>query len=468
MELKSLPSRNTRHGSSRNGGAAPVSEEEEGGGEEEQQRIMPDDGIVVYRVYKERWFGLAGLMLMNIVISWGWLTYAPVSDSTQIWFGLDSQSPVNWLSTVIFFTYGLCGLAVAVLYTLNRHGVKPALMASSFLVLVGNWIRYSCTQRKIFGGVMFGQILIGFAQPFVLSAATHYSDLWFTSRGRISATALTSFANPFGAALGQLINPMLATSPEKIPDMTFWVAIIATVASLPWWFVKSRPPTPPCASAVGEKLGFQESLGVVFRNRGFLLVFVMFSVYLGFFNAMSSLLNQIMLPYGYTADEAGITGAILIVAGLVTSAIVSPINDRTHSFLTAIRIFVPIIALSYVALIFAPRTHTLAAPFAISALLGAASFSLLPLVLEWAVEQTHPAPPELTNVTLWVGGQILGAVFLIIMDALKDKEDNDKMWKSLVFEAVVACVVSPLTLMLGHSANKRIEIDKVAAQRIAG
>ena len=37
---------------------------------------MPNDDdeeeeIVVYRVYKERWFGLAGLMLMNIVISWG-------------------------------------------------------------------------------------------------------------------------------------------------------------------------------------------------------------------------------------------------------------------------------------------------------------------------------------------------------------------------------------------------------------
>ena len=174
-----------------------------------------------------------------------------------------------------------------------------------------------------------------------------------------------------------------------------------------------------------------------------------------------------MLPYGYTADEAGITGAILIVAGLLTAAIVSPINDRTHSYLLAIRTLVPVIALCYVALIFAPGTHTLAAPFAISALLGATSFSLLPLVLEWAVEQTHPAPPELTNVTLWVGGQLLGAIFLITMNALKDKSDNDKMWKSLIFEAVVACAVAPLALLLGHSTNRRIEIDKAAAQRIS-
>ena len=109
---------------------------------------------------------------------------------------------------------------------------------------------------------------------------------------------------------------------------------------------------------------------------------------------------------------------------------------------------------------------TLAAPYTICALLGATSFSRLPLVLEWAVEQTHPAPPELTNVTRWVGGQILGAVFLITMDALKDKSDNNKMWKSLVFEAVVVCA-APLTLMPGYGTNTRIEIDKVAAQRIS-
>jgi len=73
MDLTSLPPRNARHDSSGNGGAAPMSEEQGGGGgvgEAEQQRITPDE-IVVYRVYKERWFGLAGLMLMNIVISWG-------------------------------------------------------------------------------------------------------------------------------------------------------------------------------------------------------------------------------------------------------------------------------------------------------------------------------------------------------------------------------------------------------------
>ena len=53
------------------------------------------------------------------------------------------------------------------------------------------------------------------------------------------------------------------------------MTIITTISSLSWWFVKSHPPR-PCASAV-EKLGLKESLGVVFRNRGLLLVFVIVS-----------------------------------------------------------------------------------------------------------------------------------------------------------------------------------------------
>ena len=40
------------------------------GGEDEQKRIVTDE-IVAYRVYEERWLGLAGLMLMKIVTSWG-------------------------------------------------------------------------------------------------------------------------------------------------------------------------------------------------------------------------------------------------------------------------------------------------------------------------------------------------------------------------------------------------------------
>lgn len=75
---------------------------------------------------------------------------------------------------------------------------------------------------------MFGQILTGFAQPFVLAAPTRYSDLWFTNRGRVAATAIMSLANPFGGALAQLIDPFWASDnrPQDIPNMVLYISII--------------------------------------------------------------------------------------------------------------------------------------------------------------------------------------------------------------------------------------------------
>lgn len=59
----------------------------------------------VYRVYKRRFLGLGVLILLNIIVSWCWLTYAPVSRYTMEHFGLASESPVNWLSTVVLCAY---------------------------------------------------------------------------------------------------------------------------------------------------------------------------------------------------------------------------------------------------------------------------------------------------------------------------------------------------------------------------
>lgn len=52
-----------------------------------------------------------------------------------------------------------------------------------------------------------------------------------------------------------------------------------------------------------------------------------------------------MEPYGFSETEAGIAGGILIVVGLVASAIVSPIIDRTKKYLVTIKLMVPLIAI---------------------------------------------------------------------------------------------------------------------------
>ena len=312
---------------------------------------------------------------------------------------------------------------------------------------------------------MFGQILIGLAQPFVLSAPTYFSDLWFSPKGRVSATAIASLANPFGGALGQLINPFLASKASDIPSMTLYVAIISTVATIPAFFVPAKPPTPVSAGSRHVTPELRQTLRSLTRNPTFWLTVIPYWIYVGFFNSISSLLTQIMTPYGFSETESGIAGALLILAGLVAAAVTSPIIDRTKAYLLFIKALVPIIALSYLAFVWAPGSRSVAAPYVILGVLGAASFSLVPIALEFLVEVTFPVGPEAPSTICWTGGQLLGGIFILTSDALKagDKADPPfKMSKALIFQAAIAVAAVPCALLLGRIGsvgNRRLQID---------
>lgn len=184
-----------------------------------------------YRTYKRRFFGLAQLVLLNIVVSWDWLTFAAVSNLAADYFHV-SESAINWLSTAFLFAFLLS--SPFTIWVLNKRGPRDAIVVASILVLVGNWIRYGgCrADRGNFGLVMFGQILIGLAQPFVLASPSFYANVWFSDRGRVSAIAVASLANPLGGALGQLIGPFWAASASDIPSMVLYTAIVSCVATL--------------------------------------------------------------------------------------------------------------------------------------------------------------------------------------------------------------------------------------------
>lgn len=204
-------------------------------------------------------------------------------------------------------------------------------------------------------------------------------------------------------------------------------------------------------------------------NKPFFLIFVAFGVYVGFFNATSSLINQIFEPYGFSETEAGIAGAILIVVGLVASAVVSPLVDRTKQYLLTIKLLVPLIAIGYLILIFSPETQTVAAPYIACAVLGAASFSLLPCALEYLVEITYPVSPEISSTICWTGGQALGAIFILSMDALKGglrDQPRDTMKRALIFQAVISWAAVPCIFALSYLNKDSIKLGRRGAEHV--
>ena len=190
-----------------------------------------------------------------------------------------------------------------------------------------------------------------------------------------------------------------------------------------------------------------------------------FWIYVGFFNSISSLLAQIMEPYGFSEEDSGIAGAVLIAVGLVSAAIVSPIVDRTKALILTLKIAVPAIGIGYFAFIWMPATREIAGPYVILAIIGSASFVVLPVALETMTELSYPVSPEVTSTVAWVGGQICGGSFILISDALVADESANppkNMTQALIFTAVVALAVVPLPLCLGMFGRS----DRVSLKRI--
>lgn len=424
-------------------------------------RTLSTHSQIEYKVYKRRFFGLFQLILINIVVSWAWIALAPVSSTAATYFNT-TESVINWLSTSFLFAFVV--VTPFAFWALSKHGPKTSIMIASALLLVGNWVKFGGAKSNNFGVVMFGQLLIGFAQPFVLAAPTTYSDIWFSPAGRTTATAIASLANPFGAALGQLISPFWVSSPSDIPNSILWVSIISTVATVPSFFIPPKPPTPPAANLETviaadrpDSKSIKTDLRILFTSLEFYLLFIPFATYVGFFNAFSSLLNQILEPYGFSEDDAGIAGAVLIVVGLVTAAITSPLNDKYKFYIWFVRLAVPLLAVMYLVFIFAPPTKSIPYVYVVCALLGATSFGLVPVVLELLVEIFYPLSPAVGSTICWSGGQLLGGLFIVIMDALRD-DSNAKpaanMRRALIFQAVIALAVMPLPVCLGYFGRK--------------
>lgn len=129
---------------------------------------------------------------------------------------------------------------------------------------------------------------------------------------------------------------------------------------------------------------------------------------------------------------------------------------------------VPIVVASYIGLVFAPGSSAGIVPsYIVMALIGASSFALLPVVLEYLVEITYPFSPEIGSTICWTGGQLFGACFILIQDALKDGDHAhppNNMRRALIFACVLVAVAGLFPLSLGFFGRvvrrRRLEVDR--------
>ncbi|KAG9305571.1 hypothetical protein G9A89_001632 [Geosiphon pyriformis] len=399
-----------------------------------------------YKQYPERWFGLLIIILLNISVSLIWLTFAPVASLTQDYFEI-SLTAVNILTTEFLIVFVV--LAPVLGWGLDRYGIRWMLIFAACINFLGAWTRYFAIffHKNVaarYAILFIGQSFSGIGNAISWIVPTDYAMIWFDENSRTTANMIGTISNPLGNSLATILVPYIISEPRDIKMACLIFAIIATIITIPTFFLSAKPPTPPSYTSSIPRQSFISGVAQLSRNFNFWILFGAFSTVIGFLNAYSTLINQEVIPYGYTNKQAGFLGAAMVIPGMFGAGIAAPLSDKIHSFKLPVKILSSAVGVLFFIFTFVVKENNFAGIFIIAGLIGFFSYALMPLALEIGVECTYPVSPNLSATILWVGTAVLGIVYTLIMDWMRYPSDVGNppanMKRSLWFEGIVALI----------------------------
>lgn len=361
-----------------------------------------------YKVYAYRWVVLLAFGLIALMTQVLWITFAPITSAAAKFFHT-SDLNIGLLSMSFMVVYILLFLPAA--WAIDTWGFKAAVGLGAALSAVFAMTRGLFASN--FTVVLLSQVGIAVGQPFVIGAITKVAARWFPARERATASGFGTLALYMGPLAAMLLGPALVLRLGL--DRLLLVYGIATAAAAVFFLLAARehPPTP---AGSDERVMMFEGLRSMLRRRDFLFLLVMFFVGLGLFNGVSTWIEDIVRPRGFTISQAGLLGGLMLIGAILGAVVMSMLSDK-------LRRRKPFIVLALAGLLPGLLGMTYATSYGLLLVSGFIfGFFLLsagPIGFQYAAEITHPAPEGTSNTLLIVMGQISGIAIIFAMDALK-------------------------------------------------
>ena len=383
-----------------------------------------------YKLYGYRWVVLAVFMFINLTIQMLWITYAPITGPAAEFYGVtDLQIGLLAMTFMIAFI----PLSIPVSWVIDTYGFRIAVGIGAALMGVFGLLRgFAGADYTL---VLWSTIGIAIAQPFLLNAWTTVPAKWFPVEGRATAVGLVTLANLVGTALGMVLTPLLIESMSISAVQLIYGGIAAFSSVLFMLLARETPPTPPCAPGQETRALMLDGLKHALQVKPFWLYLIASFIGLGIFNGLTTWIEAIIRPRGFTPTDAGTLGALMIAGGLVGAVLLPALSDKQGKRQRFLMLaFVGAIP-GLLGLTFATSAALL---FGSAVLLGFFLVSAMPVGMQYAAEITHPTPEGTSNGLIQLFGQ--GAVvFVYIMEAMKSSDGS--FTPSLVL-ALVLLVVS--------------------------
>lgn len=365
-----------------------------------------------YQIYGYRWAVLAAFMLAVIANQLLWISFAPITGMAAEFYSV-SDLQIGLLSLIFMVVYILVSFPAS--WVIDNKGLRTAVGVGAAMTGFFGLLRgFTASSYDM---VLVSQIGIAIGQPFILNAITKVAARWFPANERATASGMGSLAIYLGVLIGLLLTPHL-TLRVGLGRMLVFYGIAAAVMSAAFLVMgRERPPSPPGPPELEARALMLTGLKQILRQRSFWLLLSIFFVGLGAFNAVTTWIEDILRPRGFSITQAGSAGGLMIFGGVIGALILPLLSDRAMRRKPFI-----ITALIGATIGLAGLTFFESYPFLLLAAftLGFFLLSAGPIGFQYGAEITYPAPEGTSNGLLLMIGQVSGIAFILAMDSLKD------------------------------------------------
>ena len=350
-------------------------------------------------------------MLMVAVNQLLWITFAPITGDATSYYGV-TDLWIGILSMCFMIVYIVVSIPAS--WIIDKYGIRAGVGTGAVFTGIFGLIRgFAGTDYNL---LLLAQIGIAIGQPFILNAITKLAARWFPIEERATAAGLGTLAMYLGILLGMTLTPYLVIG-SGISGMLYIYGFISiSTAVLFILLMKEGPPTAPCRPDQEERSLVYDGLKQTMRTRDFLWLMVIFFIGLGVFNSVTTWIEDILRPRGFSATQAGITGGIMIMGGIVGALIIPFLSDRFKKRTPFIIVALTGATIGLAGITFATTYWLLL----ISGMtLGFFLLSAGPVGFQYGAEITFPASEGTSNGMLLLMGQISGIAFIFGMDSFK-------------------------------------------------
>jgi len=376
-----------------------------------------------FKVYGIRWVMLVVYMLMVTANQMLWITFAPITGDATKYYGV-SDLRIGILSMCFMIVYIVVSIPAS--WIIDRFGIRIGVGIGAVFTGVFGMVRGFAGPD--YNWLLIAQIGIAIGQPFILNAITKLAARWFPMEERATAAGLGTLAMYLGILLGMTLTPYLIIG-SGISGMLYIYGIISVVITLTFLvLIKEGPPTAPCLPEQEERSLVYDGFKQTLRTRDFIKLMVIFFIGLGVFNAVTTWIEDIVRPRGFSATQAGITGGLMIVGGIIGALFIPILSDRYKKRTPFIIIALTGATVGLTGITFATNYMTLLTS---GAILGFFLLSSGPIGFQYGAEITYPASEGTSNGMLLLMGQVSGIAFIFGMDSFKSSVTGS-MTRSLV------------------------------------